>query len=184
MAKNFESPIIALRHLHYQICNGGLCQCCINHYIDDVIEAYGSMENYTAELKNAVDLNTDEGKEAVKCAEMITKAVNNIDLEYSCGDCNGSGEVEEEVEEENDDGEIEMVSKTEECCWCNGKGTFECESYADAGFDYYVNSWEAEWDSQYYHEINSELIDNLTNQSHNHSIVLDMIEESKKQTIA
>lgn len=163
--KESLSAIDWLGNLHYQICNGGIAQACYNGYVDDVIDVYGSFAKWVEELKNEVDESTEEGQMAIKAAKMIAQKVNEIPLTQTCGYCGGSGYTT--YEDENEDGEY--VTEEETCSECNGDGTIEVEDYKDADFE------DTGWDDSYYQEINSDLIDDLTKQSHTHSVVLDAI---------
>lgn len=159
-----------LRDLHYQICNGGIGQACYNGYVDDVIDAYGDFESWVDQLKKEVDETTNEGKMAIKAATMISNIVNNISKVKECGECGGSGY--NEFEEEDEDGEI--TTTEERCPYCNGDGYYDVDKYSEADID------ENGWDSEYYTEIDSDVIDDLTNQSHTHSVVLDAIRGVKE----
>ena len=166
-----------LRDLHYQICNGGLEQACDNGYVDRLLENYDSAEAWVDALEEELNLETPSEKECVKAADMIAKAIDKIEYVQECPDCGGEGSWTEEDE----DGE----SYTETCSRCNGEGEIDCDSAADVDFSVY-NSWADEWDSMYYKEINSDLVDDATEQSHNHSRVLDMVQgvnESTKVTL-
>lgn len=159
--------------MHYQICNGGIEQACYNGYVDDVIDAYGSFDKWVAQLKNEVDESTKEGQMAIKAATMISNEVNSISKVKDCGDCGGSGY--NEFEEEDEDGEI--TTTEEPCPYCNGDGFYDVDKYSDADID------ENGWDSKYYTEIDSDVIDDLTNQSHTHSVVLDAIRKSQNESM-
>lgn len=171
--KNKESAISWLGALHYQICNGGLSQACYNGYVDNLIDDYGSFTNWLDQLEKEVDLRTSEGKEAIKAANMITDAVNNLSMEQYCTSCDGNGYTT--YEEEDEDGNINTVEET--CYDCNGNGTIEVDSYKDIDVDCSFDG--NRWDDKYYTEINSDLIDDLTNQSHNHSVFMDAIEKNE-----
>lgn len=162
-----------LRDLHYQICNGGIGQACYNGYVDDVIDAYGDFESWVDKLKKEVDETTNEGKMAIKAATMISNIVNNISKVKDCGECGGSGY--NEFEEEDEDGEI--TTTEEPCPYCNGDGYYDVDKYSEADID------ENGWDSEYYTEIDSDVIDDLTNQSHTHSVVLDAIRRSQNESM-
>ena len=159
-----------LRDLHYQICNGGIAQACYNGYVDDVIDAYGDFESWVEQLKNEVDESSKEGQMAIKAATMISNEVNSISKVKDCDECGGSGY--NEFEEEDEDGEI--TTTEEHCPYCNGDGYYDVDKYSEADID------ENGWDSKYYTEIDSDVIDDLTNQSHTHSVVLDAIKGVKE----
>lgn len=163
--ENSQTALEWLRDLHYQICNGGMAQACYNGYVDDVIDAYGDFESWVEQLKNEVDESTKEGQMAIKAATMIANKVKEIPLTQNCGYCGGSGYTT--YENENEDGEY--VTEEETCSECNGDGTVEVEDYKDVDFE------NDGWDDSYYQEIDSDIIDDLTKQSHTHSVVLDAI---------
>ena len=163
--ENSQTALGWLRDLHYQICNGGIAQACYNGYVDDVIEAYGNFESWVEQLKNEVDESTKEGQMAIKAATMIANKVKEIPLTQNCGYCGGSGYTT--YEDENEDGEY--VTEEETCTECNGEGTIDVDDYKDADFE------DTGWDDSYYEEIDSDTIDDLTKQSHTHSVVLDAI---------
>lgn len=168
--KESLSAIDWLGHLHYQICNGGMAQACYNGYVDDVIDVYGSFDQWIEQLKKEVDESTEVGQMAIKAATMIANKINEIPLTQNCGYCGGSGYTT--YEDENEDGEY--VTEEETCTECNGEGTIEVDDYKDADFE------DNGWDDSYYQEINSDLIDDLTKQSHTHSVVLDAIKGVKE----
>ena len=101
---------------------------------------------------------------------MIANKVKEIPLTQNCGYCGGSGYTT--YENENEDGEY--VTEEETCSECNGDGTIEVEDYKDADFE------DTGWDDSYYQEIDSDVIDDLTKQSHTHSVVLDAIKGVKE----
>ena len=154
-----------LRDLHYQICNGGIAQACYNGYVDDVIDAYGDFESWVEQLKNEVDESTKEGEMAIKAATMIAQKVDDIPKVKNCMDCDGSGYTDYEAEDE--DGETQTIE--EPCDTCGGQGFYDVEDYRDVDLD------DDGWDDSYYQEIDSDIIDDLTKQSHTHSVVLDAI---------
>lgn len=168
--ENSQTALEWLRDLHYQICNGGIAQACYNGYVDDVIDAYGNFESWVEQLKNEVDESTKEGEMAIKSATMIANKVKEIPLTQNCGYCGGSGYTT--YEDENEDGEY--VTEEETCSECNGEGTIEVDDYKDADFE------DNGWDDSYYQEIDLDTIDDLTKQSHTHSVVLDAIKGVKE----
>ena len=168
--ENSQTALEWLRDLHYQICNGGIAQACYNGYVDDVIDAYGNFESWVEQLKNEVDESTKEGEMAIKAATMIANKVKEIPLTQNCGYCGGSGYTT--YEDENEDGEY--VTEEETCSECNGEGTIEVDDYKDADFE------DNGWDDSYYQEIDLDTIDDLTKQSHTHSVVLDAIKGVKE----
>lgn len=107
---------------------------------------------------------------------MIANAIDQTDMVTSCQDCGGSGEIEYE---EDEDGNIEY----ETCSCCNGEGTFSVDMFNNVSFYDGLNDWTDEWNSKYYNQINSDIIDDLTNQSHTHSVVLDAINKNVKESI-
>lgn len=163
-----EAPdaMTLLKWLHYLICNGGLQQAAQNGYIDMMYE-YGKSK-FIADVRKSVDVSTDAGAACVKAAMMIADGADRLQLTAICQDCGGSGEWETEDEF----GE----PATEPCDLCNGDGTVPVNDYSDidccAGSG---NEWTDDWDSEYYKEIDSDLVDDATNQSHTHSVVLDAI---------
>lgn len=160
-----------LGHLHYQICNGGLAQACFNGYVDDVIEQYGSFDDWVAALKQEIGNSSDTSRKALDAARLIASGVSKVSLAKSCPDCGGSGYLT--YEEEDDEGN--PVTAEETCPECHGDGIIEVYRYADVEFGVYGNY---DVDSEYYATVDSDAIDDLTHQPHNHSVVLDMLERA------
>ena len=167
-----------LGDLHYQICNGGLSQACSNGYVDDVIEAYGSFDAWVDALKKEL-ADTKDADKAIKAAEFIAKGVSEISMSKGCNECGGSGYIMVEDEDEDEDGE--HSSHEETCSECGGSGLLEVDCYRDVDFD--VGGCYYTWDSEYYELVDSNgignFIDDLTKQSHTHSVVLDAINAAK-----
>lgn len=165
-----------LGDLHYQICNGGMAQACYNNYVDDVIEAYGSFDEWVDALTKELAGNKDADK-VIEVAKYIAKGVDEISMSKGCSECGGSGYTT--YEEENEDGEPETHEET--CCECGGSGILDVDKYCDVDFD--VGGCHYKWDSEYYALVDKDnvgdLIDDLTHQSHTHSIVLDAIKAEK-----
>lgn len=159
-----------LGQLHYQVCNGGLEQACYNGYVDGVIGAYGSFGEWVEALKSEV--SGESGRKAVEAAEMISGGVDKISLTRCCPDCGGSGSIR--YEEEDEDGE--SVECEETCTECNGSGTIDVETYAEVDFE--GQPGVDAWDDEYYSRVDSDAIDDLTGQSHTHSVILDAIAAS------
>lgn len=160
-----------LGHLHYQICNGGLAQACMNGYVDDLIEAYGSFDGWVADLKQQLGNASDTSRKALAAARLISEGVSRVSLSKPCPDCDGSGYLT--YEEEDDEGN--PITTEETCRECNGSGILDVDRYEDVDFEYFgVDNF----DSEYYDSVDSDAIDDLTNQSHNHSVVLDMLERA------
>lgn len=155
-----------LKYMHYQICNGGFEQACGNGYVDDLLDEFGTAHKWIKQLKEELDMRTKEGEEAIKAAEMISLAIGDTDLITSCQDCDGEGVYMEDDYEET-------------CEYCNGDGFIAVDSFSEVSFDsdHGFNDWAEEWDSKYYDTIDSDIIDDLTGQSHTHSVVLDMIKK-------
>ena len=173
MEPNKLTAVEWLRDLHYQICNGGMAQACFNGYIDDLIETYGSADCWVNALKKEVG-DTEVGRKAVDAAELIVKGISLISLTNNCPECYGSGYIQ--YEEEDDDGE--PISVEETCPECGGWGTRDVDCYADVEFEFQHVVFK--WDSEYYDKVDTDAIDDLTGQSHNHSIVLDLLERANK----
>ena len=168
-----ENPdaMTLLKWLHYQICNGGLEQAAENGYIDRLFN-YGE-DKFIDDVKQAVDVSTDAGAACLKAALMIANAADQLQLTKICPDCYGYGEYETE----DDFGE----PTTERCSLCNGDGTLGVSDYSDIDFGSGSgNEWTDSWDSKYYKEIDSNLVDDATGQSHTHSVVLDAIRDNQK----
>ena len=165
-----------LGDLHYQICNGGMAQACYNNYVDDVIEAYGSFDEWVDALTKELAGKKDADK-VIEVAKFIAKGVDEISMSKNCPDCDGAGYTT--YEEENEDGETESHEET--CCECGGSGILDVDKYCDVDFD--VGGCHYKWDSEYYALVDKDnvgdLIDDLTHQSHTHSIVLDAIKSAK-----
>ena len=171
MATKEFTAVEWLGQLHYQICNGGIEQACFNGYIDDLIEAYGSVDAWADALQQELG-DTEAGRKATEAARFISEGVDGISLSKSCPDCDGSGYLT--YEEEDEDGEPVTVEET--CSECNGSGIIDVDRYADVDFEHFgVDNW----DHEYYTLVDSDFIDDLTHQSHNHSVVLDAIQAAK-----
>ena len=165
-----------LGDLHYQICNCGMSQACSNGYVDDVIEAYGSFDEWVDALKKELADNKDAEK-VLEVAKFIAKGVSEISMTKGCSECGGSGYTT--YEEENEDGETETHEET--CCECGGSVVLDVDCYRDVDFD--VGGCYYTWDNEYYALVDKDkigdVIDDLTHQSHTHSIVLDAIKTEK-----
>lgn len=171
-----KSAVDWLGDLHYQICNGGMSQACSNGYVDDVIEAYGSFDEWVDALKKELADNKDAEK-LLEVAKFIAKGVDEISMTKGCSECGGSGYTT--YEEEDEDGETETHEET--CSECGGSGVLDVDCYRDVDFD--VGGCYYTWDNEYYALVDKDkvgdLIDDLTHQSHTHSIVLDAIKAEK-----
>jgi hypothetical protein len=71
MENTEHTALYWLGHLHYQICNGGIAQACYNGYVDDVIEAYGSFDDWVAALKTEIGNSDDASRKALDAARLI-----------------------------------------------------------------------------------------------------------------
>jgi len=171
-----KSAVDWLGDLHYQICNGGMSQACSNGYVDDVIEAYGSFDEWVDALKKELADNKDSEK-LLEVAKFIAKGVSEISMTKGCSECGGSGYTS--YDEENEDGETETHEET--CSECGGSGVLDVDCYRDVDFD--VGGCYYTWDNEYYALVDKDkigdVIDDLTHQSHTHSIVLDVIKAAK-----
>lgn len=152
-----------LGQLHYQVCNGGLEQACYNGYVDGVIEAYGSFGEWVEALKSEVP--GEPGRKAVEAAEMISEGVGRVSLTRCCPDCGGSGSIRYEEDDE------------ETCTECNGNGIIDVDTYAEVEFE--GQPGVDAWNDEYYSRVDSDAIDDLTGQSHTHSVILDAIMAGK-----
>lgn len=158
--------------LHYQICNGGIEQAANNGYLD-ILNEYG-YNKFIMDLRNLVDISTDAGAACLDAAVEIIDACEEIQMCKLCQDCDGSGEYESEDEYGD------SISDT--CDLCNGEGTLSVDRFSDVDFgDGTGNEWTDDWDSKYYEKINSDLIDDATNQSHTHSDLLDAIRSNQQK---
>lgn len=166
------SALELLGALHYQICNGGIEQAAGNGYLDTLNE-YG-YNKFIMDLRNLFDVSTDAGAACLDAAVKIIDACEEIQMCKICQDCGGSGEWE--FEDEYGD------SRFDTCDLCNGEGTLSVDRFSDVDFEVGTgNEWTDNWDSEYYKEINSDLIDDATNQSHTHSVLLDAIRSKSKE---
>lgn len=152
-----------LSDLHYQICNGGLAQACYNGYIDD-LDSYGGLD-FIKDIIEECGKNSD----AAVAASMIVDAMNKISLVKRCPECDGNGELEDEDE----DGDVH----SETCRECDGEGTVSADDYSEIDVDM---PWMDQWDEQYYNTVDSDAIDDLTGQSHTHSVALDTAKSAGK----
>lgn len=174
-----KSAIDYAGNVHYQIYNGGFAQMMFNGYADG-IEEYGYKEflqKLSAELKEAG--YKEDSKEYMSLFGAMSYVVNvlmKFDKHRECEHCGGSGYVEYEDEETDEDGDTYTTTNEEECDYCNGEGTYEVETFAECDGDY-----TDDYDSYYYSEFDGDVIDDVTEQSHNHSVFLDVIEKEKKE---
>lgn len=160
-----------LGQLHYQICNGGWAQACQNGYVD-TLDEYPFLkwkDELEEEFKDSPLL-----EKIKKAIELIRSAMDSTQKEEVCGNCNGEGSWEED-DEEDEDGYVS--THTERCYSCDGEGTLSVDTFRETDFDrsFGLNDWASDWDSKYYEEIDSDTIDDITKQSHTHSVVLDAI---------
>ena len=143
-----------LANIHYQICNGGWEQACYNGYVDE-LNTYGVK-------KWEKDLETEFAKSPLlkkvkKVIELIKLAMEQTVMERMCPECNEE-------------------SHTEYCDNCDGDGVVGVKTYDDVDFGSgTANDWADNWDSNYYEQVDSDTIDDITKQSHTHSVVLDTI---------
>lgn len=151
-----------LGEVHYQICNGGFSQACYNGYIDKIND-FGPDEW----IEELID---ESGKHspAVKAAKMIVDAMQSMTLSTDCHECDGEGYIEWDEDDER------------RCHVCNGEGSIDVDSYSEVG----DKPWMNKWDEKYYKEIDLDAIDDLTQQSHNHSVYFDMMKKESKITRA
>lgn len=168
--EEYKTALNLLRNLHYQVYNGGIQQCAMNGYLDD-LEDYGTNQ-FIADLRNEIDVSTDAGAECLKAAQMFVNVLDEVQKTRVCSECGGDGQIQEEDEY----GDVEYS----ECSYCNGNGTIEVDRYADADFgDFSDNQWDDKWDEKYY-ELNGDMIDDATGQTHTHSVVLDALRAAPK----
>ena len=160
-----ETAKAHLRWLIYQVHNGGVEQYCFNGYADDFLQYVkqkGGIDNVIMELK---DLNCPEdGTDAIR---MMYSGLTEHTPSYECPDCNGSGELENEDE----NGDI----TTEWCDRCSGEGYIESNKWSDT----HSQPWMEEYENWLY-ALNTKELDDWTNQSHNHSVFMDMMKQNKK----
>ena len=168
--EEYKTALNLLRNLHYQVYNGGIQQCAMNGYLDD-LEDYGTNQ-FIADLRNEIDVSTDAGAECLKAAQMFVNVLDEVQKTRVCSECGGEGQIQEEDEY----GDVEYS----ECSYCNGNGTIEVERYSDADFgDFSDNQWDDKWDEKYY-QLNGDMIDDATGQTHTHSVVLDALRGAQK----
>ena len=164
-----SAAVNILANLHYQICNGGWEQACYNGYVDE-LDDYG-VAKWEKELETEF-ANSPLLEKVKKVVELIKSAMKQTVMERNYPDCNGEGSWEET--EEDEDGYEN--SHTEYCSNCDGDGTVSVETYNDVDFGSgTANDWADNWDSNYYEQVDSDTIDDITKQSHTHSVVLDAI---------
>ena len=167
--EEISEAVKILANLHYQICNGGWEQACYNGYVDE-LDTYGVK-------KWEKDLETEFAKSPLlkkvkKVIELIKLAMEQTVMVRNCPECNGEGSWEET--EEDEDGYEE--SHTEYCDNCDGDGVVGVKTYDRVDFGSgTANDWADNWDSNYYEQVDSDTIDDITKQSHTHSVVLDTI---------
>lgn len=150
-----------LRWLIYQVCNGGVLQYCNNGYADDLLE-YTESHNIIQELQ---DMGCPQ--EGIDAISKMIKLLKDYSPFEECIDCNGSGEWENEDE----NGDIE----TSTCETCRGNGYIETNKWADSD----EQSWMERYDKWLY-ALNLDQLDDWTEQSHTHSVALDMINQNKE----
>ena len=162
-----NSPAVnILANMHYQICNGGWEQACYNGYVDELDE-YG-VSRWEKELETEF-ADSPLLEKVKKVVELIKTAMKQTVMEKNCPDCNGEGSWEE-------DEEGYQSSHTEYCSNCDGDGTVSVDTYDEVDFGSgTANGWADDWDSNYYEQVDSDTIDDITGQSHTHSVILDAI---------
>lgn len=179
--------------VHYQICNGGFNQMAMNGYADE-LEDYGFTDFIEKLKEELIEAGYKSGSKEyvtmVTAMEYVTDILDKTVKRCECNDCAGTGTQTVMVENEDDDGEIVETEETEECSWCNGRGYFDCDRFSNCDKitgehgndkdDFGVD----DIDNHYYDTFDSEVIDDVTNQSHNHSVVLDMLQSCSEQKSA
>jgi hypothetical protein len=168
-----SAAVNILANLHYQICNGGWEQACFNGYVDE-LDDYG-VTKWEKELETEF-ADSPLLKKIKKAVELIKSAMKQTVKEKDCPECGGEGSWEET--EEDEDGYEQ--SHTEYCSNCDGDGSVSVDTYSDVDFGSgSANDWADSWDSNYYEQVDSDTIDDVTKQSHTHSVVLDAIRGAK-----
>ena len=155
--------------LTYQVCNGGVHQYCYNGYADELLSY--------AETRDIVKELTEQGcpQEGIQAMSKMLKMLSTSYPYESCPECGGSGYFDETCYEE--DGEHEVGDSYEvECEHCHGDGEIEPENWSETD----NLPWMDEFDNWFY-SLNLDALDDWTNQSHNHSVMLDVIEQNKNK---
>lgn len=146
-----------LKDLVYQVYNGGIFQYCMNGYADDLLQ-YNATNNIVQELK---DMNCP--KDGIKAITKILEKLKEEKPYAACPECDGEGYLEYEDDQQ------------EECGNCGGDGNEEVSEWRDADYDYWMGEFDRWFDS-----LSMDVLDDWTEQSHNHSISLDMMDENSK----
>ena len=148
-----------LANLIYQVCNGGVAQYCGNGYAD--------------ELKH--DANTFDIPGTLKqmgCPQQGIIAIEKM-IEYLqddplmvCEECGGEGYISDDETDEE-----------QECPECFGDGYVDAGDWQHCDLEQY--GWFDRYDKWLY-SLDLDELDNWTDQSHNHSVFMDMMQQNKK----
>ena len=149
-----------LRNLVYQVNNGGMYQYCTNGYADELLQ-YDKSHDIVQEL-----LDAGAPKDGVEAMAKTLDSLQNHTPYYYCEYCDGTGE------EEFEDEDGSLMSDT--CSECDGAGEKEAEKWEDAS----IQPWMDEFDDWFY-TLNMKELDNWTEQSHNHSVFMDMMDKKR-----
>lgn len=152
-----------LRNLIYQVNNGGILQYCFNGYADDLLE-YIKSHDIIQELKN---LGCPE--DGIKLMEGTIDKLQNEIPQTKCQYCDGTGQIESDEEDEEGNTDVE------DCYECNGNGWEDAEKWAETDDQYWMEYFD-EW----FYKFNMDKLDDWTEQSHTHSVILDQIKENNK----
>ena len=152
-----------LRNLIYQVCNGGILQYCFNGYADNLLE-YVKSHDIIQELE---DLGCPE--DGIKIMQGTIDKLQNEKPQSKCQYCDGTGQIESDEDEEGN-------TNVEDCYECNGDGWEDVEKWSDTDDQYWMDYFD-EW----FYDFNTDLLDDWTNQSHTHSVILDTIKNKAEE---
>lgn len=146
-----------LRNLIYQVLNGGILQYCFNGYADDLLE-YIKNHDIIQELK---DLGCPE--DGIKIMQGTIDKLQKEKPQSECQYCDGTGQFESDEDEEGN-------TNVEDCSECNGDGWEDVEKWSDTDNQYWMDYFD-----KWFYDFNIDLLDDWTEQSHTHSVILDKI---------
>ena len=150
-----------LQWLIYQVCNGGVIQYCINGYADELLD-YIETHDIIKELQ---EMGCPE--QGVQAMSKIIDLLKRHTPTAECIECGGRGEWENEDE----NGDIEDIV----CDYCDGDGFVRVDGWVNADNQYWMEEYE-----NWLYALNTDELDDWTNQSHNHSVFMDMIQQNKE----
>lgn len=161
-----------MMNLVYQVNNGGVQQYCYNGYADELLE---EAENFDVIETLKATGCPEDGIRAMQ--RMLSDLQDNEPLEV-CQYCGGEGFYDEEVEEVDEEtGENYTDIEQKRCDECDGEGYITVSDYERGSED--VTGWMEAYDNWFYALKGMDALDDWTEQSHTHSVILDMMKNNK-----